>query len=50
LVAGLASLRHKKPAPVSGKKSWLQTILKGAGQISTLWSAFRPPPGAREGS
>ena len=42
LVAGLASLRHRKSAPAAEKKSWLQTFLKSAGQISTIWSAFRP--------
>jgi hypothetical protein len=42
LVAGLASFRRKKSAPVAGKPSWLQTILKGAGLISTFWPAFRP--------
>jgi hypothetical protein len=43
LVAGLFSLRHKKSAPVAEKASWLQTILKGAGTISTFWSAFKSP-------
>jgi hypothetical protein len=42
LIAGLASLRRKKEsAPVSEKSSWLQTIVKGAGLVSTIWSAFR---------
>ena len=43
LVAGLASLRRKKSAPAPEKTSWLRTLLKGAGQVSTIWSAFRPP-------
>jgi hypothetical protein len=42
LVAGLASLRRKKSEPAE-KLAWWQTLLKGAGQISTLWSAFRAP-------
>ena len=42
LWAGLAAFRRKKSAPAGGKPSWLQTILKGAGLISTLWLAFRP--------
>jgi hypothetical protein len=42
LIAGLASLRRKKePAPAAEKPSWLQTIVKGAGLASTIWSAFR---------
>lgn len=43
LVTGLLSFRHKKPAPVDEKPSWLKTILKGAGMVSTIWSQFRPP-------
>jgi hypothetical protein len=43
LVAGLAAFRRKKPCPADEKPSWLQTILKGAGLVSTLWLAFRPP-------
>jgi hypothetical protein len=41
LIAGLASFRHAKPVDAGAKPSWLKTILKGAGQISTLWLAFR---------
>ena len=42
LIAGLASFRRKKEsAPAAEKPSWLQTIVKGAGLISTIWSAFR---------
>src|SRR5580704_7901879 len=41
LVAGIASFRRKKSVPDTEKSSWLQTILKGAGLISTIWSAFR---------
>jgi hypothetical protein len=41
LVAGLAAFRQGKPADAGAKPSWLQTILKGAGMVSTLWLAFR---------
>ncbi len=41
LVAGPAFFRRKKSAPDAEKPSWLQTILKGAGLVSTLWQAFR---------
>ena len=41
LVAGLAAFRRGKSADAEGKPPWLQTILKGAGLISTLWLAFR---------
>jgi hypothetical protein len=41
LIAGLASFRRHKSALAKQKPSWLQTILKGAGLISTIWQAFR---------
>ena len=42
LIAGLSSFRRKKEsAPVAEKPSWLQTIVKGAGLVSTIWTAFR---------
>jgi hypothetical protein len=42
LIAGLASFRHKKePEAAAEKPSWLQTFVKGAGLISTVWTAFR---------
>jgi hypothetical protein len=44
LVAGLAAFRRGKPVDADAKPSRLQTILKGAGLISTLWLAFRPRP------
>jgi hypothetical protein len=40
LVAGLSSFRHKKSAPAAEKPSWWQTILKGAGVVSTFWAEF----------
>ena len=42
LLVGLAAIRHKKSAPAGEKSSWLQTVLKGAGLVSSLWLAFRP--------
>jgi hypothetical protein len=48
LAAGLAALRRGKPADAGAKTSWLQTMLKGAGLISTLWAAFRPQRRDRE--
>ncbi|HUZ06075.1 MAG TPA: hypothetical protein VMV89_01160 [Candidatus Paceibacterota bacterium] len=41
LINGVASLRHKKSEPATEKPSWLQTIVKGAGLISTVWQTFR---------
>ena len=41
LIAGLASFRRSKCVDADVKPSWLQTILKGAGLISSLWLAFR---------
>ena len=43
LVAGLAAFHRGKPAPADPKRSWLQTILKGAGWVSTIWLAFNSP-------
>ena len=43
LVTGLLAFRHKKPEPADAKSSWLKTILKGAGMISTLWQSSRLP-------
>jgi len=42
LVVGLAAFQRGKPAQAGAKPSWLQTILKGAGLISSLWLALRP--------
>jgi len=49
LVAGLAAFRRGKPADGGAKFSWVRTILKGAGLISTLWLAFCPPHRDRDG-
>jgi hypothetical protein len=48
LVAGLAAFRRGKPAQAEAKASWLQTILKGASLVSTLWLAFRSPGRGRD--
>jgi hypothetical protein len=41
LVAGLAAFQRGKPAANGAKPSWLKTVLKGAGLVSSLWLAFR---------
>jgi hypothetical protein len=48
LVAGLAAYKRGKTAADGAKPSWLRTILKGAGLISTLWLAFRPQGRGRD--
>jgi hypothetical protein len=44
LVAGLAALQCGKPVDADAKPSWLQTVLKSAGMVSTVWLAFRGRP------
>jgi hypothetical protein len=41
LMAGFAAFRRGKFLDAEVKPSWLRTILKGAGTVSTLWVAFR---------
>ena len=41
VVAGLAAFQSGKPAGTDAKPSWIRTVLKGAGLVSTLWLAFR---------
>ena len=48
LIVSLASFRRKKVAPAEQKPSWLQTFLKGAGLIATIWQAFRPQGQGRD--
>ena len=48
LVAGLAAFRRAKSGSTGVKLSWLQTILKGAGMISSLWRTFRAKGHDRE--
>jgi len=42
LVAGLAAFRQKKSADAGKKPSWLETMLKGAGLVASVWQTFRP--------
>jgi hypothetical protein len=42
LVAAVSAFRRVKSVSNGAKPSWLQSALKGAGMISTLWLAFRP--------
>jgi hypothetical protein len=49
LVAGLAAFRRGEPAGADAKPSWLRTILKGAGLISTVWQVFRSQGRDRDG-
>jgi uncharacterized membrane protein YqjE len=41
LAAGLAGSLHGKHADRRGRSSWLPTVIKGAGLVSSLWLAFR---------
>ena len=41
IVAGLTAFGRGRSAEAEAKSSWPQTLLKGAGLISTLWLAFR---------
>ena len=41
LVTGAVAIRRAKSVVVEKKPFWLQTLLKGGGLVSTLWSAFR---------
>jgi hypothetical protein len=44
LVVGLSACRRKAAAPAAEKPSWWQTILKGAGVVSSFWAEFRGQP------
>lgn len=44
LVAGLAACRHKAATPPGEKLPWWQTLLKGAGVVSSFWNEFRSRP------
>jgi hypothetical protein len=41
LLTGLAALRHGKSQNGDAKPSWMKSLLKGAGLVSTFWLAFR---------
>jgi hypothetical protein len=49
LLAGLAAFRRGKPAKPGAKPSWFQLLLNGAGLVSTIWLALRPPGRDRDG-
>jgi hypothetical protein len=40
LMAVMASCRNSAAAPAAEKPSWVQTLVKVAAMVSTLWSAF----------
>ncbi len=40
LVSGLSALTRNKAAADDTKPAWWQTVLKGAGIVSTFWSDF----------
>ena len=50
LALGLTGSCRPKPAKSATKISWLHTLLKTAGLISTLWTAFSPQGDDRAGS
>jgi hypothetical protein len=41
LVSGLRAFRRKRAPQDDANTSWLQPVIKGAGLISSLWTAFR---------
>jgi len=41
LVTGLAALRGAKPPASAPKRSWMQTLLNGAGLLSLAWRVLR---------
>ena len=48
LLAGLAAFQRRKHVNAGAKHSRLQTLLKGAGLVSTLWLASRPQAHPRD--
>jgi hypothetical protein len=44
LAAGLSAFRRKKSASGAEKTSWWRTIVKVAGLVTAVWSAFRNRP------
>ena len=48
LCAGLAALKRGKPVAEQAKPSWVQTVLQGAGWLSSLWRKFRAPEHDRD--
>jgi len=41
LLAGVAAIRQARSVFAVAKPSWRQTIVKGAGLVSTMWLALR---------
>lgn len=48
LTAALKAFQRGNDEGTAAKPSWLQTALKGAGLIFTLWPAFRTPDRKQE--
>ena len=49
IVAGLAALTRRSPAPVATKSTWWQKIASGARLVGSLGSAFGGGPGPENG-
>ena len=41
LIAGVSAFRRRRASPNGAKSSWLQTALKGAKFVGSIWLAFR---------
>lgn len=41
LFSAVAAIRRGRTSKAAGPVSWLQTAIKGAGLVSTIWLAFR---------
>jgi hypothetical protein len=50
LAFGLTGCRRRKPATSNTKVSWLHTVLKAAGLISSIWTAFSRPGDGGDGN
>ncbi len=44
VIAGLVAWQRARRTDDGAKRSWPQTLLKGAGVVSTFWLAFHSPP------
>lgn len=47
LISGASWFSRRKSPPAAKKPSWLQTILKGAQMVGSVWLQFHPPPGKK---
>lgn len=43
VLTGLAAFQRGRNKHLKAKSSWLNTLVKGAGLVSTLWLAFQQP-------